>query len=478
MIDLFTDKKRKIIVAFCFITFTIGIIGSVKVKAVQNDEPSTGLDTMSVRNFLPVADNIIPSLPFIKDSLCFIEDSTNSMSDFINELNDLLNGKDTVINIVHLGDSHIQAGFLSGQTMRLLQNAFGNAGRGWIAPFKLSKVNEPNDYYISSNIKEWISGRCIQTNPKCPWGIGGIGIQTEAKDINFDLIITPKNGEGYSFNKVLLYRDSGAAPMAPLNTDKDATFTLSWGSQAYENIVADTFNITNLIDTFSIRSLNLTKDTDSLINANIQHYNNPLQNKSNANLYYGFMLTNSNPGILYHSIGVNGAKFKDYTSRGYVRQLSLLNPSLLIISLGTNESVVRNFSKVEFEEQVDYLVRLLREEIPGAALLITTPAETYKRVYRNKKRYYERNENIAKIADVLSSYTKKEGLACWDLYSLAGGNNSCKNWYEAKMFGRDRIHFSRNGYEEQGALLYKALVRTYNSAQNNQDTGEGDEDVE
>ena len=126
MIDLFTDKKRKIIVAFCFITFAIGIIGSVKVKAVQNDEPSTGLDTMSVRNFLPVVDNIIPSQPFINDSLCFIEDSTNSMSDFINELNDLLNGKDTVINIVHLGDSHIQAGFLSGQTMRLLQNSFGN----------------------------------------------------------------------------------------------------------------------------------------------------------------------------------------------------------------------------------------------------------------------------------------------------------------------------------------------------------------
>lgn len=28
------------------------------------------------------------------------------------------------------------------------------------------------------------------------------------------------------------------------------------------------------------------------------------------------------------------------------------------------------------------------------------------------------------------------------------------------MFGRDRIHFSKEGYGEQGVLLYKALVRS------------------
>ena len=89
---------------------------------------------------------------------------------FFAGLDSLRAGKDTVITIVQLGDSHIQAGHYSGRMMRLLQQQFGNAGRGWIAPFKLSKTNEPDDYFISSVAKEWIAGRCIQNNRKCPIG--------------------------------------------------------------------------------------------------------------------------------------------------------------------------------------------------------------------------------------------------------------------------------------------------------------------
>ena len=60
--------------------------------------------------------------------------------------------------------------------MRLFQQAFGNAGRGWIAPFKLSKTNEPDDYFIKSVAKDWIAGRCIQHVRKTPIGIVGSGL--------------------------------------------------------------------------------------------------------------------------------------------------------------------------------------------------------------------------------------------------------------------------------------------------------------
>lgn len=439
--------KSKFLLSISCLVFVFGLVGSVLAKTTERDETPADLETEAIHRMLPSVDSIQSSLSFINDSLCLIQDPSHSMSAFIDGLNELLNGKDTVINIIHLGDSHIQAGYLSGRTMRLMQSAFGNAGRGWIAPFKLSKVNEPSDYFISSNVKEWIAGRCVQLNPKCPWGIGGIGIQTEAKDIDFNLIIAPNNGAGYSFNKVLMYRDHHAPPMIPALADKDTTHVLSWGNQPFQNILIDTFATANLVDTLTFKSLQAHRDSMAA-------------KYPGANRYYGFMLTNSNPGILYHSIGVNGAKFVDYTSREYVRQLSLLNPSLLIVSLGTNESFGRNFSKATFEQQVDSFIRLVREELPETTLLITTPAETYKRVYKNKKRHYVRNENISKIAETISSYAEKENIAYWDLYTLSGGYNSCKNWFDAKMFGRDRIHFSRDGYDEQGVLLYKAIIRS------------------
>ena len=438
------DKKSGLAIACCSLAIIFCLIAvSGRIAANKSTIPSESVNPNIPYRTLPDADRLFSTLPFILDSLCVIKDPTNSMSEFTNELMQLLHGKDTVINVVHIGDSHIQAGFLSGRTMRLLQNSFGNAGRGWVAPLKLSKVNEPSDYFISSNVKEWIAGRCVQLNPKCPWGIGGIGIQTKTNDIDFRLIIAPQNGAGYSFNKVLLYRDRDATPLAPANTDTSTvSVSLGFDNQLFDKTMIDTFSTTNLIDTLAVRSIK------SMIQPN------------NPNLYYGFMLMNGNPGLLYHSIGVNGAKFEDYSHRDYIRQLSLLKPSLLIISLGTNESFGRNFNKEMFELQVNKFVRLVRDEFPNLAVLITTPAETYKSVYVNKKRQYVRNENISKIADIISSYAEKEGLACWDLYSISGGANSCKKWYDAKMLGRDRIHFSRDGYEEQGILLYKAIART------------------
>ena len=124
--------------------------------------------------------------------------SPSSLQPFFAGLDSLRAGKDTVLTIVHLGDSHIQAGYYSGKVMRLLQAQFGNAGRGWIAPFKLSRTNEPDDYFISSSVREWVTGRCIQTNKKCPVGIGGIGIQSVSPSINLDVRIAPNNGMAFS----------------------------------------------------------------------------------------------------------------------------------------------------------------------------------------------------------------------------------------------------------------------------------------
>jgi lysophospholipase L1-like esterase len=446
IIDLWKDKTGPIAAALGGLLSILFIAGTGNMKAVENTADTPGVaDVNETHSLPPLTDSVYSSLPFINDTLCIINDRTNSLQPFINVLKELREGKDTVINIIHLGDSHIQAGYLSGQTMRMLQASFGNAGRGWIAPLKLSKANEPPDYFILSNIREWITGRCVQSKPKCPWGIGGIGIQTHASKIDFNLIIAPDNGAGYSFNKVLLYRDRNAVPMAPSHLYPDSVTTLSWGGEEFvDDIVVDTFTTAYPLDTLRLKSVGA--GSDSL--------------KTQGNRYYGFMLTNGNPGILYHAIGVNGARYVDYTDRSYIRRLAMLKPSLLIVSLGTNESYGRNFSRAQFGSQLEAFIRLVKEELPETALLITTPAESYKKTYRDKKRYYVRNDNISHVADVISACTREQRIACWDLFTITGGYNSCKKWFDAGMFGLDRIHFSRKGYSEQGALLYKALVRT------------------
>jgi lysophospholipase L1-like esterase len=386
-------------------------------------------------------------LSFAIDSLCVVSDPSHSLDAFFAGLDSLSAGRDTVVTIVHLGDSHIQAGHYSGSTMRLLQHRYGNAGRGWIAPFKITRTNEPDDYFITTLIKEWTVGRCVQKTPPCPVGPGGIGIQTPSPFVNFDITMAPNNGAGYAFNQVVVYRGEKSMPLLPSGTLRDSAYMVEGGHIPAMQMLTDTIRLFGLTESLPLQSTRRKQGTDLLLPA-----------RSFDNLYYGFNLTNGYPGILYHSIGVNGSMFVNYTDARYVRQLAALRPSLLIISLGTNETFGRRFTAGEFSGQIKSFLALVREYMPHTAILLTTPPECYKRVVVNKKRGYVRNENTERAARAISHIAEKEGLACWDLFRATGGRKSSEGWFNGKWMGRDRIHFSKEGYHEQGVLLFNALM--------------------
>ena len=386
-------------------------------------------------------------LPFAVDSLCMVSDPAHSLDAFFAGLDSLSAGRDTVITIVHLGDSHIQAGYYSGSAMRLLQQHYGNAGRGWIAPFKITRSNEPDDYFISTLVKEWTTGRCIQRPPRCPVGPGGIGIQTPSPFVNFDIMIAPNNGAGYAFNQVVVYRGEKSMPLLPSGALRDSAYILEGEHSPAVRMITDTVRLSVLTESLQLQSTRRKQGTDSLLPA-----------QSFTNLYYGFSLTNGSPGILYHSIGVNGSMFVNYTDKRYVRQLAAFRPSLLIVSLGTNETFGRRFTAGEFSGQIESFLALVKEYMPQTAVLLTTPPECYKRVVIDKKRRYVRNENTERAARAILRVTEKEGLACWDLFRATGGRKSSEEWFNGKWMGRDRIHFSKEGYNEQGVLLFNALI--------------------
>lgn len=457
-------KRKRTFISFILLFFLwlaailpLHIVGGRKAFASDVHKEDSLLIRENITDLTTLLEPVrLDSLPPVTipviDSLCIISDPEATLESFFHELDELMLRKDTVVSIVHLGDSHIQAGFLTGQVMRRLQEVFGNAGRGWVGPLKLSKVNEPNDYYINSVVREWTVGRCIQQNPKAPVGIGGFGIQTVSPSVNFDVMIGPVNGAGYSFNQAVIYRCEKSMPMLPAGMLKDSIRTSLSTKNCVPGILADTFYISCLTDTLQLQSTRRKQGTDSLLPAS-----------SFTNTYFGFKLTNGGPGLLYHSIGINGAMFVNYTDRTYLEQLKALQPSLLIISMGTNETFGRRFNKPEFKEQVKTFISLVKEVLPNTSIILTTPAECYKRVTVNKKRSYIRHENIEKAADVITEVAREEGVACWDLFTMTGGKGSYRNWFDKKLMGRDRIHFTKEGYWEQGELLYRAFIKSYNA---------------
>ena len=85
------------------------------------------------------------------------------------------------INIVHLGDSHIQADFFSGKFRQNLQQNFGDGGRGFVFPYSLAKTNGPSDMRFSSN-ESWESQRNIYPDNGNPVGLSGFALFTKNKE--------------------------------------------------------------------------------------------------------------------------------------------------------------------------------------------------------------------------------------------------------------------------------------------------------
>lgn len=375
---------------------------------------------------------------FVKKDENKIVDNDSTMLAFFEALYTLkAESTDTteVLSVVHIGDSHIQAGYLTGRVMRNFQHEFGNAGRGLVVPLKLARTNEPNDYFITST-NQWKGGRLIQKNRTLPVGVGGIGVETQSKAVNFTLRLGEKNGSGYEFNQITVFSDE-KAPVLDSDVAIDSVSSVTTDYSFAYKLRLDTL-------TDSIRLKGSCNTTSS----------NPL--------YYGFSLENGSSGVLYHSIGINGAHYADYVNSYAFKQTQVLAPKLIIISLGTNEAFGRNLKETVLKYQIDETIAKIKQENPNSLLLITTPPECYVKKRVNKKVIYEPNAKVAKVRDVLIDYAKEKGIAYWDLYEVTGGKGSCKNWYSSKLMSRDHIHFTQDGYQLQGDLLYNALISGYN----------------
>ena len=172
-------------------------------------------------------------------------------------------------------------------------------------------------------------------------------------------------------------------------------------------------------------------------------------------------------GLVYHAIGINGARYAHFNTPAYLGKVKELQPDLIILSFGTNEAQ-GTYSEAAHREEMGALVEALRKQCPTAQILLTTPPGAYRtlriRHRRNGKTYYtyqrQANPNTPKVCAVLRSYAEEKGLPVWDLYTIVGGQQyGLRNWTSAGMMRKDRIHYTDAGYTLMGHLLAEALIK-------------------
>ncbi len=361
--------------------------------------------------------------------------SGDGMRAFFLAIKQLESGIKRKVNIVHIGDSHVQADFFSGRVRDLLQvtENFGNGGRGFVFPYAAAGTNNPTNYAVNYQGK-WEGIRSVKRDAYAKWGLAGVVAMT--KDPSATLTINPNrenNAVHYEITRVKIFYPVFDKTSFNVTVVANPTELVS-SYMSREGFVEFEFNKPQ--EEITIK---LTKS-------------DPLQTQF---VLQGFSLENDQAGIVYSSVGVNGAEVPTYfRCEDFDRQLRVMKPDLVIVSLGTNDAHVIRFDEELFLTNLRYMVNLVKRAYPKASVLLTTPGDAYR-----ARRYL--NPHNAKVRDLMFQVATETGIAVWDFYTVMGGLRSVDSWQRSQLAALDKLHLTIKGYSFQGELLYDALMNSY-----------------
>ncbi len=364
----------------------------------------------------------------------FFGDSS-SFNPVYEKLDRLLKTGEGQIKILHIGGSHLQADVYTDRVRKRLQSFEPglNGGRGFVFPYRLARTNNPTNYRVSSYGK-WTGCRNVEERRNCKLGVSGISVSTQDPHGSITFWFPPSDIVDYECNRIILFYEEDS-----LSYDFyiDAAARISEVSEERHPGIR-VFQLDRFVDSVTVR----LQQTDSLQN----HFD-----------FYGISLGTDDPGFVYHSIGINGAKVPSFLRCQLLEEhVGALDPDLIILSMGTNDAYGRYFNPEQFSREYDSMINRFRSAAPGAAVILTVPNDSY--LYR---RYI--NNNTKLVQDVIYALAEENGYGVWNFYEIMGGLNSIIIWQQYGLAKRDRIHFTHKGYLLKGDLFFNALLRSYDN---------------
>lgn len=478
MSDTLTIKKPNLLNNTIKIFFLF-LISSNALEA-QNSSRISQLEDLSAEYNLPIQNQ-------------------SKLTPFFKKLDSLEKGLIDRVSIIHIGDSHLQAGFSSNEVRKILQRNFGNAGQGLVFPYKLANSNSPVNSYSYSNI-EWESFRNLHEQDKYKIGIKGYVVATKDSSAILKLSVKPNDSLDYSFNKVTVFHPEAAQDYQYRISQHNNREVLEESTHDYKEIIYKVkrgdflgkialrfgLSVQEIKRLNRLKSDRIYENQELIVKKKERSYDpinsdefktimlsrkdfkyhsetildtlvsfifiDSIQTKSKAKPFQidGIVLEKLDaPGILYHMIGVNGAMYSDYNSTDlFFKQLPVLKPDLVIVSLGTNE--VANERQEIYKDMSLFFEKLKQTGSTPFSILITTPID------------YKRKKNLVySIANQVKNYAERHELAYYNQYDVFGGKGSIQLLQKRKLAQRDGIHLTAMGYKLQGYMLALSLLESF-----------------
>ena len=405
---------------------------------------------------------------------------------FVEKLN-----QEKITQILFLGDSHIQADWITAFLRNKFQEKYGNAGRGLVFPYSVANSNGPDDFTSATN-QAWENFRLVYEQDVFPqMGASGfvIGNQQDSfleikfknPEETFDKVII-FNDEKMNGEKFQLYKEYQSLSNFVSKSAERMKYTVLSG-ETFPELASKFYTTTTKLaqlngvgiknpmegNSYQIDkiSFNFNPDFEKSIekiadnkfsgNKTVVSFSEPQNtflmktNANSGNVFYGFQfLKNVNKGVVFNTVGVNGATYGDFLKYSLqIEQLNSIQPDLVMISLGTNESL-SSITKEDFQKNISNLVSKFKEQNPNLPILLISPTD-------NRLK----SQKIKEIVSWIKESAQLNKVAFFNLFEATGGSGYFKKALNKKEANTDGVHFLRPGYEFQAEKIWTAISENF-----------------
>jgi len=409
-----------------------GFCAFTGVTSMQLHEKKYNSDSITYPQYIKRLITYNKIYPFIRYNQNYIEwNDYSSIGSLFDKIKQTPSRK---LKVLHIGDSHVQADIFTGYIRNEMQDIMNEGGRGFVFPYAAAATHAAYDYKTSCK-GEWDYSRNVQPLPAYDMGITGATIHTEDSSASFKII----------FNKGALKSNCNVLKLYCKRSSESFNLKLkASGLSAPLYIDCNAFNDRLYIE------IKLPAASDT-----IEFFVNKTDSVQNYFECYGLLLeTSEDKGVLYNSVGINGAGLKSILKENLLLyQLSELKPDLVVVDIGLNDFYKVAFNKEQIEKDLSNIIDIIQRASPDASVILSDGQDVY-------YRYWD-EANCKTYAALMREIAFRKGCAFYDYYYVSGGQYSMVNWRKNKLACYDKVHLTFSGYFLRGELFLNALLNSY-----------------
>jgi lysophospholipase L1-like esterase len=341
-------------------------------------------------------------------------------------------GDPETVTVLHYGDSPTTADLITGDVRELLQSRFGDAGRGFLLAAK------PWAWYghrgVDLSDKDWTTSTAVGKGREEVYGLGGASFEGTP---GASTQITLKNPNQTTIEIAFLARPNGGDLAVSANDTTVETFSTAADAPhpAWHTVALPPGS----------RSIDLKPTSGSV-------------------RLFGETLRTGHRGVLYDSLGLNGASTSvlsnGFNNAAWADALQHTKPALVIINYGTNESGFGAYVDKQYEPTLRTAIARIRAALPGVPILVMSPMDRGQRSGVDEIKTYD---TIPRIVAIQRRVAAEQNCAFFDTFNSMGGDGTMSRWYTGhpRLVAGDLIHPTPQGAALVANLFVKDLALDY-----------------